>query len=595
MHKVIGSGAIFASLLTMLLVQVMPAAYAQNIIDTNYSGPVFQDAFWTNRTTMLADGSSLDKVEVGPGDGASVLAVVLVNRGLSQITSITGTMDLPSGFQAATGDTQAVAKQNAIIQPGQAFTLFFEVNASNATKVGGYNAQLHVQYSRVLEVGQYRNSDIPIPFRLTGKVVLDAEAVNHEVVPGSANQVTIKISNRGTAPATGVVVTASTTTTASAAGTASLGPNNGSTPAAVIVGQKAFEVGSIAANGTTEIYPTIYVSNGAGQMPQSINIQVSYSNAYGIRSNTGIQVGLVVLPRALESDISISQGARPSAIVTAGKIHPYNFTVSNTSGKPLSNVLVTLTSTSDSIKILGDSKWTIKGMNPNYTKTFTTQVFAPTSMIGASTTFNLSLQYLSDGQTKTDSTSLGAYVDGEISVRAYDIDITYIGDTPNIVGNLLNEGNTKALFTTIQLTNTGGLTTSLPPSQYLGDLEENSPLPFSIPVDISNGTGANTYPISLKVTYKDNLRETHTFDINANIKFQPKQLSTKSQNSTINNPTFMIGIGVVVAAILAIIIATIIIRRKKKSNLKRTITERKHNDIESLLDSQQRLKTDERK
>jgi hypothetical protein len=130
---------------------------------------------------------------------------------------------------------------------------------------------------------------------------------------------------------------------------------------------------------------------------------------------------------------------------------------------------------------------------------------------------------------------------------------------------------------------------ALPPSQYLGDLEENSPLPFSIPIDVGSA-GAGTYPVSLKITYKDNLRQLHTLDINSQVKFAPEQPSTESQGPSFN-PAIPVGIGIAVA--IAIIIV-VIMRKRKKSTLKRTITENKHDDIESLLDSQ-RLKTDERK
>jgi len=567
---------VFALLASLLLAVPAASVYAQNLVDTNYSGPVFQDAFWTNRTTPPPQGTSLDKVEVGPGDGASILAVVVVNRGLSDITSITGTLNLPSGMTASGGGSRAVAKQNDLIHAGVAFTLFFQVDVSKYANVQGYNASLTVQYSRILEVGQYRIAEFFAPFRLTGKAVLDAEAVNREIVPGSANQVPITIINKGTAAATGVVITVS----ASANGTGGA--------SAVTVGQKTFDVGSIPANGTAEIRPTIYTSS-AGETSQSINLQVSYGNAYGVKTSTNIQVGLVVLPRALESDLSVTPAGN-SSIVTAGKIYDYKFAVSNVAGTPLSNVLITLTSQSDSIKVLGDSKWTVKSMDANYNKEFSTQVFAPTDDIGKSTTFRLNLQYLSVGQTKTDSVDLGAYVDGEISIRAYEIGVTYIGGAPNVIGNLLNEGNTKALFTTIELTKAENLVSNPPPQQYLGDLEENSPLPFSIPVTIDSNAGAGTYPVSLKITYKDNLRQIHSLDINMQVNFALEQPSKESQAPSFN-PAIPVGIGI---AIAAVIIAIVIIRRRKKSNLKRTITERKQDDIESLLDSQ-RLKTDEHK
>lgn len=565
----------------VLLSQAAVSAFAQErgptkeeILDANYSGPIVQDAFWTDRTTLPPAGESLDKVEVAPGDGASVLAVVFVNRGLSEITSVTGTLEAPPGFRASTGETQAVATHDSIVEPGASFTLFFEVDIMPTAGVQGYNAPLTVAYSKVLEVGQFRTVELSVPFRVTGKVILDAMAVDREIVPGSANQVRISITNKGTAGATGVVVSITP-----------LNGANGST-SAVSIGQNTFELGSIPANSSAEIRPTIYPVSAAGDESQAINVQISFGNSYGVRQTTTIPVGLVVLPRALESDISVSLGQTTSTIITAGKLHDYKFVISNTANAPLSDVLITLSSQSESIKILGESEWTVKQMDAEYTQEFATQVFAPTSLIGDSTNFELSLRYLSDGQTETDSVDLGAYIDGEISIRAYELEVNYIGGTPNIVGNLLNEGNTVALFTTIEVVDSGGLIVDLPPQQYLGDLDENSPLPFSIPVDVGTA-GAGSYPIAIKVTYKDNLRQLHTLDFSSDIQFVPEVATDESTSSQGMDMVIPVVVGIAVAAA---IVGVVLVRRRRRSALRHAITARKQDDIESLLDSHRQEK-----
>ena len=106
----------FAVLAAAVLSQVAASAYAQErgptkeeVVDANYAGPIVQDAFWTDRTSPPPANESLTKVEVAPGDGASVLSVVFVNRGLSEITSVTGRLEMPPGFRASGGDAQAVS------------------------------------------------------------------------------------------------------------------------------------------------------------------------------------------------------------------------------------------------------------------------------------------------------------------------------------------------------------------------------------------------------------------------------------------------------------------------------------------------------
>jgi hypothetical protein len=349
-------------------------------------------------------------------------------------------------------------------------------------------------------------------------------------------------------------------------------------------------------------------------------LHISYGNTYGVNSNIDIQVGIVPLTGPLEPDIDIVSnglGAAESTsstttMITAGKLYNYNFTISNTSTKLLSNILLTLSPESGSIKILKESKWTIKNMNPGYHQEFSTQIFAPTSLIGQSTTFTLNFQYLSENQTKTGSITIGAYVDGEINIKAYDIGITYIGGIPNLTGNLLNEGNTKSLFTTIQLMGATGLvqddnnTTSQ--QQYLGDLDENSPLPFSIPIQIKDGAIAGTdYPVSIRVTYKDNLRELNTFDINSKVRFEPEQkeslLAESQQSNTMATILSSTWTKIAVIATIAIVIVSVVISfrrmKNKKSRFIHSITQSKnrdaHSDIDSLLDNHSLKKADERK
>lgn len=579
----------------------LPAAtisYAQDrgptkeeIIDASYSGPIVQDAFWTDRTSSPPDGTSLEKVEVGPGEGASVLAVILVNRGLSEITSITGTLDLPPAFRASTGGQQASATYDSIVEPGTSFTLFFEVDVSASAGVQGYNTPLEIRYSKVLEVGQFRTVDLQVPFRVTGKVILDAEALDKELVPGSANQVGISINNKGSVAATGVVATISSSSGSSD------GLNGSTSSSAVSIGQNRFDLGTIPANGSALVRPTILPSNAAAGS-QTINVQLSFGNAYGVKQSITIPVGFAVLPRALESEITVTPGEDPSTrIITAGKIHEYKFTVSNTADRPLSDVLITLTSETDAIKVLGDSEWTVKAMDTGYSQEFVTQVFAPTSLIGDSTNFSMSIRYLLEGQTKTDNIDMGAYIDGEISIRAYEIAVNYIGGAPNVVGNLLNEGNTVALFTTIELVSAEGLMgDNLPTSQYLGDLEDNSPLPFSIPIEVDENAAPGTYPVLLRVTYKDNLRQLHSLDINSDVSFTPQQETNESAaGQDMASMPLVIGIGLAIAAAIA---AVVLLRKRKKTALRRTIAGSKQDEsIESLLDSQQHVerRPDERR
>jgi hypothetical protein len=562
-----------------------PGISRADIIDTNYSGPVFLDAFWTDRTTAPPAGTSLEKQEVGPGDGSSVLAVTMINRGFSDITGVTGTLSLPSAFKASgSGTGQAVATYNNIVSAGGAFTLFFQVDISDKASVGQYSAPLKVEFSRTLEVGTPRTADLNVPFKVTGKSILDASS-DGGIAPGTSSKVAIVITNTGTAPATGVVVTVPGTS----------GLNAASQQASIIsLGKKTFEFGVIQPGGSAKIEPTLYASNAAGQSLQAVGLQVSYGNAYGVRKNVTIPVGLVVLPESSRSLLNVAP-ASGSSIITAGKITDLNVTISYNGNEQLSDTVVSLSSASESIKILGNTSWTVGDMPAKSSRELSTRVFASTDMIGKAATFTFTVQHLSGGQPEIETFSVGTYVDGEIKVKAYELGITYIGGKPNIMGNLLNEGNTLALFTTVDVVSADGLVNKLPPQQYLGDLTQNSPLPFSIPVDVSYRTAAGTYPVVLKVEYKDTLKQLQTLEVKGNVAFAPEATpATGAQQGPAMSPMM---IGIIAGVIAAIVIAVVVIRARRKARLhKRIEFSKKGNggDIESVLDSQLK-KPDERK
>ncbi|HXG07688.1 MAG TPA: hypothetical protein VNI77_10235, partial [Nitrososphaera sp.] len=125
------------------------------------------------------------------------------------------------------------------------------------------------------------------------------------------------------------------------------------------------------------------------------------------------------------------------------------------------------------------------------------------------------------------------------------------------------------------------LVSSLPQSQYLGDLEENSPLPFSIPIAVDNNSSAGTYPVSLRITYKDSLRDIHTLDINTEVQFMPEQQEDGAAQN--NSTTMVVPVGAGVAAAAAIGGAMVYLQRKR-SALRLNFQATKQDDIESVLD-----------
>jgi hypothetical protein len=636
--------------------------------------PSFLEAYWTDNSRSTSSSSTSGsnnnpiKKEVGPGEGASTLAVVLVNKGRSEITALTGYLTLPSsGFRAIEGENYVnssnitVASYDAIVKPGEAFTLHFTIHVLDDVKVGAYSGNLKLVYSKVLETGQI-SSSIAVPFRITGKVILDAVSDTQNLIAGSPNDLRILIKNEGSADANGVIASVTDVTDGAATtdvgnsrsnvggnddestrnssdsddnATASKSTANEETTtteevqeldseaSTISLQTTTFNVGNIPAGGSVFVTPTVYPSYASGGTIQNLDLEISYNDAYGTKLTTDKSIGIIISPNPPESVLSISpvntvttsnlgnisnfdnednRNGEDSILLKAGKIEDVTFSVSNNGDTMLKDVVLSLDSSLDSVKILGDSRWTFGSMDALSKQELSTQVFAAEDVIATPIEFTINAEYISGRQSKTDSLSIGAYVDGEIKIKAYDFAINDIGGTPNLVGNLLNQGNTIALFTTVEMINTGGANTStslpstttkqlprtlvndFPPQQYLGDLSENSPLPFSIPLNIDKNTPGGAYPVGIRVTYSDTLRNTHEIILNGTVNYTPKTDSSTESGGFLGYGELS-SIVIPLVIILAIIsILVIIIRRRRRKVGKRNTFNSKSEDLELFDD-----------
>src|SRR5262249_700604 len=270
--------------------------------------------------------------------------------------------------------------------------------------------------------------------------------------------------NLGSAKANGITVTIRDISRGNASSSDSLSTSSDiAFSSSVNLGSTTFDLGTLAQNDSKKINSMIYPGfDGSGKV-QNLNLQISYGDAYGNRKQVSSLVGLVVAPKPPESVITVrkitnasdintnananlgaganrnslvSNGVesnkensdnRNALIITAGQIQDLKFAISNNSSSPVSNLVMTLNSPLDSVKIVGDSKWTLNGLRPQAQQIFDTKVFAAKSAVGSPMLFNLGLNYIYNGDTKTDTLNLGAYVTGQFKIRAYDFNITDIG------------------------------------------------------------------------------------------------------------------------------------------------------------------------
>lgn len=629
------------------------------ILDATYAGPVVVDSYWVDQGTSSASDvtSNPVKKEIGPGEGPSVFAVVFNNRNSAfPITSITAFLNLPSGFtptgesanpqllqhfnQAArVASNPAVGNYYGTVATGASFTIYFNINVLPTAKVGTFATTVVANYVQVGVVGQQCTSALlNVPFVLPGKVVLDASTDTSDLVPQTKNPISITIENKGSADATGVVATI-VNLGSSKGGTGSSGSGGSivlqsATTQIVNLGPNTFNLGTIPAKSKAIISTTVYPSTVTAGSTQEVQLQINYQNAWGKLTTDSVSTGLVIEPNPPQS-LSLSYlGNASTPVITAATLDDLDFAVENNSTDPMSNILISLVPQSTSVSIVGASTWTIQDLEPGDRQILTTKVYAANTLINTPTSFTLTANYVSKGQSLTNSLTLGTFVVGDIKLQIYGLTTSSSGGSSNLVGNLLNQGSTTALFTTVQLapsqlmtamksarfnstnnqsqsftptqsdSNQGGQGgggqgftgggqgfaggggqrgSSASSQQFIGDLSPDSPIPISVPLRL-NSVPPGMYQVAFKVVYADDLKNFHTAILNGTVlvaKSAPV-IEQKSESILDQIPLplpAIIGIPIAVAVAIGFLI-----KKKRSAKKKLKLTTQGDTDIVSIFD-----------
>ena len=481
------------------------------------------------------------------------------------------------------------------------------------------------------------------------------------IPPNLSDPISITIKNKGSAPATGVVATiVNLGQKGSGQGLGSSGTGTltltSTTTNIVNLGANQFNLGNIPAGGTAQIKTTVFPSTSAAGQTQDVAVQLVYENGWGKLEAIQLNTGLVVAPMPPETLNLAYVGNSTTPLITSWQLAPLNFAITNNSTEEASNVIVSLVSQSTSVSVVGQSTWNIPKLEPNQTQSLSTQVFAANSLIDTPTSFTLTANYLSNGQTETNSLTLGAFVVGDIKLQIYGLGVSYVGNSPQISGSLLNQGSTTGLYTTIDLaksplqdairqarianfTNSssnyngssfqqasaqtssdsgtgasggqgsgsggggqGGRSggggfgggRSAPTQQFIGDLTADSPIPFSIPLNGLNLIKPGMYPVSFKVVYADDLKTFHTVILTQNI-FVGKSpvVRTQTQESPLDQIFNIVPMPVVIGISIAIAAGiAVLIRRRKKSRQKLKMLSGNDTDIVTALDNSDKMQNE---
>jgi hypothetical protein len=446
-------------------------------------------------------GLPTNRLTVGPGDKAVPLTVTIQNVGSNTISGISMYLNLQPPFTNVTNGKVTSSYISSSIQPGQSASAQFLLSIGGDAKTGEYTIPLTIGY---LVVEQQSTSD--------------STSTQQSDTYGSSKSDTdtsMKSSSTSQSQSSSTTSTQDSSTTSSSSFTVQK----------FVIAKKL----SVWLPGKTviEVASSIRVLT-AGQL-NAFPIIVRNAGSAGANSLT---VSVSVQASSLGSATGVSSSSSP--LVIQGS----------------------------------DSTWDFQDLPAGSNLTLTPEIFITTEALDKAYQIQVTVGYRdAAGTSHSETYSLGLSVQGAIDIVVQSALVAPVpveaGGAVTVSGNLLNEGNVAAMYM-------NATAVVAPPFEavdgsglYIGELDTNTPLPFSVSLNVANGTANGTYPLKVVFYYKDSFSNTHSLERTYEVVVLTLPLSP-IQNQPVMLPLRELLLILVIAAIVCCALYLLWRRRRRK-------------------------------
>ncbi|MBI2126341.1 MAG: hypothetical protein HYU02_03385, partial [Thaumarchaeota archaeon] len=474
--------------------------------------------------------------------------VYLANVGLSFVAS--------SPLSVIEGDAQRLID---VIDANSKVTVPYKIYASASALEGLYAATLTISYrdTNGQQVSETKSAGFVVKSWVSPLVVDAGDGI---LLAGSLNKVTIKIRNIGNQLVSSLVATLSFSSA------------QAGSPLSLASGSPQFNFDQIPARGDATISAPIFAAPTSADSSYAVQIQLTYLDANGFPHSESKSVSLTV--KGWVSPITVETDA---STIDAGTVNKLSIKIKNTGSQPVSSIQSTLSFAT----VSGTTPLSLASGSPQFNfdqipakgeVVIAPQIFAILSATDTSYQLQLQITYVdANGYQHTETKSIGVSVKGRIVIDTQGLSVVPAEITPGsngtVVGNLLNKGNVASHFTEARIKAEGPIRTSQASTQYIGDIDPNTPVPFSINFQVERTVAQGTYPVTVQFVYEDAYGRKSTSESKLEIRIsaarvQPQQL--RIPTDTISEDTARM---LFVAAFAAIIVVgfAIIMRSRRKS------------------------------
>ena len=221
----------------------------------------------------------------------------------------------------------------------------------------------------------------------------------------------------------------------------------------------------------------------------------------------------------------------------------------------LQNDLTSVSSQSKSITnlenvIFDQTHWDVGTINPRSSVTFSFGTFIPESIKNEPLHLPMTITYYdAHGELETVTRVADFYINGLVDPSIYGVKVIELSGKQTVIGEILNEGNSDGLFGFVTL-KPRGESNIKESTQYIDEIEPDSPVPFNIPIEFDGVSLADKHDITIEVRYKDSMREEHILTHDTTIDVSALSILDNEQG---DSPVGGIVAIIVIAGIIAVL------------------------------------------
>ncbi|MEM0287040.1 MAG: NEW3 domain-containing protein [Nitrososphaerota archaeon] len=487
-------------------------------------------------------------VGIGPGAQNVPFTVSLVYTGGCPISYAQFILGIKSPFSAPSGATTE-SEYQVNLQSYAIFQISYNLNVASYAKVGTYNLPLSIYYTPSNSSQFVQN--ITLPVYLLGSVYLNLSSSGSEysLQAGQVNNVTFTIENAGSGNATQITL-------------ALAQPVQG---LSILNQFPRFD--SLPTGSNYSFGISIYASNQVAGSAITLPIMISYVNSYGLQEQQEIQIGFYVQGSSQASPVSVSVLTPQVSVAGSSEL---KILITNNGNYPIYSPSFTLTMPAG-FAVTANSSYTYQHViEPGQSFELDTGISTGPKTAEGAYTATLTMSYSdSAGNQKTTSFPLGFLAVGSIDLFLQGVTVSTSQRVATLSGTLLNEGSTSGYYLEMSGNMTMHGSIIAEGNTYVGEVDPNTPVPFSIsfplPADVSNGTVS----VYLNAKYANDYGTNFSY----NFPVQNYQLVLSIGQNNIqkvrSGPTLftLTLIALLVIVIVALIITLLLSRRRRSKSL----------------------------